>query len=520
MSVVRAGKGCTGHSHCASFLFDLTSGYRPRSIGSHSRRLASVDGDHISPVDEKALPVAVTTVVLLVAAAAAAAVRVAAAARRQRDCAIAAMTVMFKPITAFLLLLTPGVTSQFITINGTNVTSDSSGTTPSFYYNSSAPSNATYASNSSTPPPYDNCNASVYYASLIGEYGSDPTAWPRSAVADWLKATHRNVLPNTAEVRGGDDILMALIDLDPGNVTGETVHLIYRDISFPALPAGNPNTWSREDLWPLKRGIPRNSSGLTDVHSKKPADSTVLLKKQALFFGQCGTVETIDQCSRPATVETAPTSEQDNKIFGPPDDARGPIARALFYTATRYNPEFDLELTDCPPFGPSQFGYLSPLLEWHAQYPVTPEEITRNDRACTRWQGNRNIFVDYPQLVETYFGTPVAIDEGTLTYDGCTAPTMSPTATPNDCSTLKAGDLPVFVLNSDAPDQVVLFPLAEIPASVGSIYITDNAWNGTHLMETEGTVEVSINVNVCVYNERVFVVYAMMGVYDESCVCS
>jgi endonuclease I len=345
---------------------------------------------------------------------------------------------------------------------------------------------------SSDSPPYSNCNVTDYYADLISQYGTDATAWPREALRDWIVQTHRNTLPNTAPVRGGDDILMALIDLDPGDVPGTTVHLIYRDISFPALPAGNPNTWEREDLWPLDRGIPRNSSGLTDVHSKRPADSTVLLKKDALFFGTCGTVESDSSCSRPATTETAPDTEQDNKIFAPPEDARGDIARSLFYTALRYETAFELELTDCPPFGPSQFGYLSPLLEWTESDPVSEQEVQRNDRACQRWQGNRNPFVDFPELVPLYFGTPAPIETGKFTYQGCTLPTNSPTATPNDCSALQAGDVPVFVLNSDAPDQVVLFPLAEIPPSVGSIYITDNAWNGTHFIETEGVVEVRI----------------------------
>lgn len=291
-----------------------------------------------------------------------------------------------------------------------------------------------------------------------------------------------------------DDIYMALIDLDPGDVVNETVLLIYRDISYPAIPAGNPNTWMREDLWPIERGASRTSVALTDPHFKAPADATVLEKKASLFFGACGTVETDSVCSRPATTETAPDTEQDAKVFLPPASRRGDIARALFYGQLRYNRELGLQLADCPPFGDTQFGYLSQLLQWHVDDPVSSEEIKRNDRVCNRWIGNRNPFIDYPELVEPYFGEPDTIIPGTTTYSKCTTPTLAPTATPNTCSNLKPGDIPIFLVNSDNPDQVVFFPLADISASVGSLYVTDNAWTGTSFVEKEGIMEVSKDV--------------------------
>lgn len=348
---------------------------------------------------------------------------------------------------------------------------------------------------SAQEPPFASCNATDYYAGLLATK-PDVSTWTREDIAGLILDTHQRVLPNVAPVQGDDDILVALVDLYPGTVE-ESVRLVYRDIDFPAVPAGSPNTWKREDLWPIDRGVLRTSSALTDVHSKIPADYTVLFIKSALFFGECGTVEAQGKCKTPATVESASDTESDGKIFAPPVASRGDIARSLFYTELRYQASLGLRLTDCPPFGPSEFGYLSALLEWAAEDKVSDEELARNDRKCSRWQGNRNPFVDYPQLVEQFFGTPNKITPGTVAYDVCQEPTNSPTAVPNACSTLRAGDAPVFLVNSDDPDQIVFYSLASIDADVEYLYVTDNAWNGERFVETEGIMRVSLFVKAC-----------------------
>lgn len=118
---------------------------------------------------------------------------------------------------------------------------------------------------------------------------------------------------------------------------------------------------------------------------------------------------------------------------------------------------------------------------------------------------------DHPNT-DTYFNGPTNIriseitqlDNGAMTFriegvlDGPTsAPVVMPPfdgaavpATPQgtaDCARVQPGDLQIWALNAVDPDEIAFFTVATIPASVGTLYLTDNAWNGTHLADTEGT---------------------------------
>ena len=344
---------------------------------------------------------------------------------------------------------------------------------------------------------YNGCDIKEYYAGLP----TDVATWTMDLVEELLVATHKNILPSLG-VKGEENVLDALVDLDAGNTSG-TVYLYMRDLDFEADQQNTPEGWKRGDLWPLSRGADLNTTAGTDVHSKLPEDWEVDTELKDLFWGVCGTVEIDTECVTPAIPEqTAPTSATDKKIKTPPERMRGTVARQVLYTALRYRTELGLTISDCPPFNVTEYGYLSELLKWHDDYPVTEQEKERNDRACARWQGNRNPLVDYPQLVSQMFGAPDTIMDGTLTYSLCTDPTDSPTATPNECSALSAGDISALIFNSDPIDQIVFFPVSDISESVGSIFVTDRAWNGTDFVTDEGTIEVSqtyiLTVLMCV----------------------
>jgi endonuclease I len=342
-------------------------------------------------------------------------------------------------------------------------------------------------------PPFANCSVNEYYEELFATKGG-PENWTFQDVSNLVSNTQRYQLNSTSTVSGGDDIIAALTDLDQGITSEANVLLLYRNVEVPNVPARTLQSWTAERLFPILRGATRESGAANDVFNMKPADTSVLLvKKGRFFFGECGTVESQDLCVSPATLETSFDTAADGKIITPPVVSRGDVARSLFYMAVRYE-SIGLFLSDCPPFAAGEFGYLTPLLEWDIADPVTAPETARNDRACERWQGNRNPFIDYPQLVEQFFGTPDVIRSGTKSYTQCLDETDAPTATPNECTSLKGGDAMVFLVNSDEPDRVVFFPLVDIPDNVGSLYLTDNAYLGDDKLATnEGTIEVRLH---------------------------
>lgn len=95
-------------------------------------------------------------------------------------------------------------------------------------------------------------------------------------------------------------------------------------------------------------------------------------------------------------------------VFEPDDEYKGDFARVYFYMATCYQ---DYTWKYQYMFLNTSSSYLSLkpwaynlLLEWHREDPVSDKEIDRNEVVYSI-QGNRNPFVDDPDLVEFIWGT-------------------------------------------------------------------------------------------------------------------
>ncbi|MCB1201457.1 MAG: endonuclease [Leptospiraceae bacterium] len=88
-----------------------------------------------------------------------------------------------------------------------------------------------------------------------------------------------------------------------------------------------------------------------------------------------------------------------NKVFEPPTELKGDIARIYFYMASRYYREDDCWLSNNAVSRANINTWLENLLRtWHTNDPVSDAERTRNNWIF-RIQGNRNPFIDYPDWV-------------------------------------------------------------------------------------------------------------------------
>ena len=94
-------------------------------------------------------------------------------------------------------------------------------------------------------------------------------------------------------------------------------------------------------------------------------------------------------------------SEKTGATWEPREQYKGDIARSVFYFYTMY-PDVAGELSDV--------GNPNTLYQWHLDDPVDAEEQDRNDKVESQ-QGNRNPYVDYPDLVwDAWFWEEAAVD--------------------------------------------------------------------------------------------------------------
>lgn len=162
------------------------------------------------------------------------------------------------------------------------------------------------------------------------------------------------------------------------------------------------------DCYNREHSIPKSWRGGTkysDAHIVVPTDGYVNNRRSNYPFGEVGSSSYVSDNSF-SKLGTCKTSGYSGTVFEPNDMYKGDFARIYFYAATRYYAECGNWSGDG--FSGS-FPYLDEwvremMLRWHELDPVSQKEIDRNDAVYASRQGNRNPFVDYPELVDLIFG--------------------------------------------------------------------------------------------------------------------
>jgi endonuclease I len=190
-------------------------------------------------------------------------------------------------------------------------------------------------------------------------------------------------------------------DADPNNPNNVLLIYTRESVDGDQEYAGGSG-WNREHVWAKSRGdfgtrIPEG----TDVHNLRASNIGVNSTRLNYAFDDC----TSNSCDE--TYGNFYSSS--SLIFEPRDEDKGDVARIIFYMDVRYegdSGEEDLEMVDYTLSTSSKLPYhgiRSTLLQWHQDDPVDDFERNRND-VIYSYQGNRNPFIDHPNLVDYLWG--------------------------------------------------------------------------------------------------------------------
>ncbi len=165
-----------------------------------------------------------------------------------------------------------------------------------------------------------------------------------------------------------------------------------------------PKSWFGGEIAPM----------FTDLTMLIPTDGYVNQRRSNNPYGVCaGGMTYVNEemgVSMRGKLGTSTYNGYTATVFEPDDEYKGDFARIYFYMVTCYKSE----VSQWP--GSGQLDYttnnykafstwsMKLLMEWHRADPVSTKEIKRNE-AVYRLQGNRNPFIDHPELAEHIWGT-------------------------------------------------------------------------------------------------------------------
>ena len=222
-----------------------------------------------------------------------------------------------------------------------------------------------------------------YYGALVDQFESSDGGQLFSVLNKHLASTHQ---PN-GELPG--DYLYAVVDRRPDGAlynlySGEgpksedqAKERNNRDLEGYNLEHVVPKSWFDAQL-PMR----------DDLHHLFTEDRKCNSDRGNLPFdevdGKAKNTETLPVCGLVRTTH--------GKAFEP-QAGKGEVARAILYFVTRYPGEVGDqhdEMTSAD---------IAKLVSWHKEFPVTDYERHRNETIQDQ-QGNRNPYIDFPQLVE------------------------------------------------------------------------------------------------------------------------
>ena len=177
--------------------------------------------------------------------------------------------------------------------------------------------------------------------------------------------------------------------------------------------------YNREHVWPKSRASFYQKNGGCDLHHLRPADQTLNSTRKNYTMGYVNGV--INGCSTANYGgRTVLWYSAGNDLVEVRDNVKGDVARILLYVYCRWgqpNLYQNVKAENLPAFDPDDkdnngkkvIESLDTLLKWCKSDPVDTWEMSRNDETQTI-QGNRNVFIDYPEYAWLVFGQDIPND--------------------------------------------------------------------------------------------------------------
>ena len=226
----------------------------------------------------------------------------------------------------------------------------------------------------------------------------------------------------------------------------------------------------------------------SDAFHLYPTDTWVNSQRGNLPFGECSNSNNFSDNRALGRVGQSTYPGYSGRVYEPDDQYKGDFARTYFYMAAAYNSLIDdwhsdqLAGNSYPAF--SSWS-VEMLMKWHRQDPVSKKETDRNE-VVYRWQGNRNPFIDHPELAEYIWGDKK--DEGWV-------PGGSGDVTPDHAITFSPSTIPAFNATPGTPSTDI-----QVTASTKNINdpvnvtvtgnfelsLDRNSWDGEATLGSDG----------------------------------
>jgi len=267
-----------------------------------------------------------------------------------------------------------------------------------------------------TPP----ADLPAYYSGVDGKSASTLfDAVHTVTIKNYSSLSYKTALPNA----------YATTDVYPsGHTNAGKIWDMYSNCAFTfGNTCGN---YSDEcDCYNREHSIPQSwwgggtSNQGCDIFHVIPTDGKVNGMRSNYPFGEVSSAEkTSGNGSKLGTASSIPitntvygdyTGTCSGKVFEPVDEYKGDFARGYFgtllhwtnvsFTTAEGSSTFSGSNTKSGGWGLTEYG-VALLLKWHRQDPVSQKEIDRNN-GIQKTQGNRNPFIDYPDLAEYIWGS-------------------------------------------------------------------------------------------------------------------